>query len=47
MVKWIRGIGLFVKKVFESKGKFIDLLLFGIDYDNNVFFLFERVFYEI
>ncbi|KAG5414779.1 hypothetical protein IGI04_002346 [Brassica rapa subsp. trilocularis] len=46
MVNWTRGIGLFIKKVSENKGKSIDLSLFGIDYDTNVSSPSERALYE-
>ncbi|KAG2241868.1 hypothetical protein Bca52824_096288 [Brassica carinata] len=46
MVNWTRGIGLFIKKVSESKGQSIDLASFGIDYDTNVSPPSERTLYE-
>ncbi|CAF2152380.1 unnamed protein product [Brassica rapa] len=46
MVNWTRGIGLFIKKVSENKGKSIDFSLFGIDYDTNVSSPSERALYE-
>ncbi|KAL0693628.1 hypothetical protein Bca4012_060808 [Brassica carinata] len=46
MVNWTRGIGLFIKKVSENKGKSIDLSSFGIDYDTDVSSPFKRVLYE-
>ncbi|KAJ0234687.1 hypothetical protein HA466_0271590 [Hirschfeldia incana] len=46
MVNWTRGIGIFVKKISENKGKSIDLSSFGIDYDTKVSSPSERVLYE-
>lgn len=46
MVNWTRGIGLFIKKESENKGKSIDLSSFGIDYDTHVSSPFKRVLYE-
>lgn len=46
MVKWTRGIGLFVKTASENEGQSIDLSSFGIDYDNNAESPIKRAMYE-
>ncbi|CAH2052937.1 unnamed protein product [Thlaspi arvense] len=35
MVKWTRGVGVFVKMASENEGRSIDLSSFGIDYDTS------------